>query len=200
MSESLPEVYLARHGETEWTIIAPAHRTDGHLRLTERGEDNARGLARAAPGPDLRSGLRQPAAAGASDVRAGRLRRPGREHRRPDRMGLRQLRGPAHRRDPPRAARLASLPRRLPGRRVGRGRRCPRRPGGRLGSVRCRGHVLLFGHGHFFRVLAARWLGLPPAEASHFLLGTAALSVLGYEHGLDDPAILLWNDDRHAVP
>jgi hypothetical protein len=32
------------------------------------------------------------------------------------------------------------------------------------------------------------------------VLGTAALSILGYEHGLDDPAILLWNDDRHAAP
>ena len=46
----------------------------------------------------------------------------------------------------------------------------------------------------------ARWLGMPPGEARHFVLGTAALSVLGYEHELDDPAILLWNDDRHAVP
>jgi broad specificity phosphatase PhoE len=63
-----------------------------------------------------------------------------------------------------------------------------------------RGHVILFGHGHFFRVLAARWLGLPASDARHFVLGTAALSILGYEHALDDPAILLWNDDRHAVP
>ena len=62
------------------------------------------------------------------------------------------------------------------------------------------GHVLLFGHGHFFRVLAARWLGLPPGDARHFWLGTAALSILGYEHTLDEPAIRLWNDDRHAVP
>ena len=64
MSESLPEVYLARHGETEWTVTGQhTGRTD--LRLTRRGEDNARGLSRAAPGPGLRSGLRQPAAASA---------------------------------------------------------------------------------------------------------------------------------------
>ena len=62
------------------------------------------------------------------------------------------------------------------------------------------GHVLIFGHGHFFRVLAARWVGLPPGDASRFVLGTAALSILGYEHGPEDPAIRLWNDDRHAVP
>ena len=62
------------------------------------------------------------------------------------------------------------------------------------------GRVILFGHSHFFRVLAARWLGLPASDARHFVLGTAALSILGYEHTLDEPAILLWNDDRHAVP
>jgi len=45
MSELLPEVYLARHGETEWTITRQhTGRTD--LRLTRRGEDNARGLSK----------------------------------------------------------------------------------------------------------------------------------------------------------
>ena len=68
----------------------------------------------------------------------------------------------------------------------------------RLRAVRSR--VILFGHGHFFRVLAARWLSLPAADARFLWLGTAALCVLGYEHTLDEPAILLWNDDRHAVP
>ncbi len=68
---------------------------------------------------------------------------------------------------------------------------------GRLRSMP--GHVLIFGHGHFFRVLAARWVALPPGDASRFVLGTAALSILGYEHGPQDAAIRLWNDDRHAV-
>ncbi len=61
------------------------------------------------------------------------------------------------------------------------------------------GRVLLFSHGHVLRVLAARWLGLPAGDARHFLLSTAALSVLGYEHHLDEPVIRLWNDDRHVV-
>jgi hypothetical protein len=43
-------------------------------------------------------------------------------------------------------------------------------------------------------------VGLPPGDASRFVLGTAALSILGYEHGPEDPAIRLWNDDGHAVP
>ena len=50
-----------------------------------------------------------------------------------------------------------------------------------------------------FSAFWPRWLGLPPGEARHFWLGTAALCILGYEHTLDEPAILLWNDDRHAT-
>ena len=59
------------------------------------------------------------------------------------------------------------------------------------------GAVLLFSSGHFLRVLAARWLGLKPADARNFLLGTASLSTLTYEHNPSEPAIGLWNDTRH---
>jgi broad specificity phosphatase PhoE len=53
------------------------------------------------------------------------------------------------------------------------------------------GDVILFAHGHIFRVLAARWLGLPPAAGSHFLLDTATVSVLSHYHGV--PAVKRWN-------
>ena len=62
------------------------------------------------------------------------------------------------------------------------------------------GRVLVFGHGHFSRVLAARWTGLTTEDARHLMLSTASLSIVGYEHTLDDPAIVLWNDDHHASP
>jgi broad specificity phosphatase PhoE len=61
------------------------------------------------------------------------------------------------------------------------------------------GNVALFSHSHFGRVLAARWIGLPVAQAQHFLLNTASVSVLCYEHECpDQPAIDLWNSTAHA--
>jgi broad specificity phosphatase PhoE len=53
------------------------------------------------------------------------------------------------------------------------------------------GDVAVFGHGHMLRVLTARWLELPPAEGARFTLGTATLSVLGWEH--DWHTIRTWN-------
>jgi probable phosphoglycerate mutase len=53
------------------------------------------------------------------------------------------------------------------------------------------GDVALFAHGHIFRVFAARWLGLPAMAGCHFLLDTATLSILSYYRNL--PAIRRWN-------
>jgi probable phosphoglycerate mutase len=53
------------------------------------------------------------------------------------------------------------------------------------------GHVALFAHGHIFRVFAARWLGLPATAGSHFLLSTATLNILSYYRGI--PAVKCWN-------
>src|SRR5262249_12645037 len=61
------------------------------------------------------------------------------------------------------------------------------------------GNVLLFSSGHFLRVLAARWLGLQPTVNSrYFMLSTASLSALGYEHEISQPVIQLWNETRHV--
>jgi len=67
---------------------------------------------------------------------------------------------------------------------------------GRMRAIK--GDVLVFSHGHFLRVLAARWLSHDAAGGRYVLLSTASLSALGYEHKLVEPAIRLWNDDRHV--
>ena len=59
--------------------------------------------------------------------------------------------------------------------------------------------MLVFSSGHILRVLGARWLGLPPSGGAYFLLGTASLSALSYEHDMTEPVHRFWNDMRHLT-
>lgn len=53
------------------------------------------------------------------------------------------------------------------------------------------GDVAVVAHGHFLRVLVARWLGLPPEDGRFFRLDTGTYSRLGFEHA--EPVVLTWN-------
>jgi probable phosphoglycerate mutase len=55
------------------------------------------------------------------------------------------------------------------------------------------GDVALFSHAHFLRILGACWIGLPPIHGRNMTLGTASLSVLGYER--ETRVIQVWNQD-----
>jgi probable phosphoglycerate mutase len=197
MSASLPRVYLARHGETAWTISRQhTGRTD--IPLTPRGEANARSLGGRLAGEKFEAIFVSPL---------------GRARRTCELAGF----GPQSRPEPDllewdygdyEGRTTADIRKERPGWYLFRDG-CPggesvEAVGARADHVVARlkkvnNHVILFGHSHFFRVLAARWLRLPAADARLFVLGTAALSILSYEHDLDEPAILLWNDDRHAT-
>src|SRR5262245_60543178 len=197
MSEPLPQVYLARHGETAWTISRQhTGRTD--IPLTPRGEANARSLGERLRGESFELVFVSPLSRARRTCELAGLGRTAR----PDDDLLEWDYGALEGRT------TAEIRSERPGWYLFRDG-CPggesvAAVGSRADRVvarlkRASGKVILFGHGHFFRVLAARWLGLPPQDARHFWLGTAALCKLGYEHSLDEPAILLWNDDRHAT-
>jgi broad specificity phosphatase PhoE len=193
----LPEVYLARHGETAWAISGQ-HTGLTNIPLTERGERNARSLGDRLKGTTF------------TEVRTSPLHRATRT------AELAGFGGQAVP-DPDlvewdygdyEGRKTVDIRVDNPGWQIFRDG-CP--GGESVADVAARadrvvdrlrameGRVLLFGHGHFFRVLAARWLGLPAIEGRLFLLSTASLSILGYEHGPDEPVIKLWNDNRHVT-
>jgi len=194
---ALPIVYLARHGETAWTLTGQ-HTGLTDLPLTERGEENARRLeerlkgltlAKVSTSP-LKRARRTCELAGFGSVAEvdpdlvewnyGQYEgRRGQDIRaeRPDwnlfRDGCPGGESPAQ--VSARADRVV----------------------GRVRAIE--GNILLFTSGHFIRVLASRWLGLEPSASSrYFMLSTASLSALGYENDLSRPVIRFWNDTRHV--
>jgi probable phosphoglycerate mutase len=198
MSESLPEIYLARHGETAWTISRQhTGRTD--IPLTERGERNAGSLGDRLRGLTFGKVLVSPMQRARRTCELAGLGEPAEFD--PDLLewDYGQYEGKT----------TAEIRRERPDWDLFRDG-CPggesvEAVGARADRILARlrrreGRTLLFGHSHFFRVLAARWLGLPAADGRLLLLSTASLSILGYEHSRDEPVLRLWNDDRHVQP
>ena len=199
MSNELPIIYLARHGETAWTITGQ-HTGVTDLPLTEAGERNARSLgehlkrlffARVYTSP-LKRAVTTCELAGFGSIAEidpdlvewdygdyeGRTGAQIRAER-PDWQLFRD--GCPGGESPQEAAARAD------------------RVVSRVRAVR--GNVLLFSSGHFIRVLACRWIGIEPTgTARSFMLSTASLSALGYENDLSRPVIRLWNDTHHVLP
>ena len=195
MAETLPVIYLARHGETAWSLSGQhTGRTD--LPLTEGGERNGRALGARLHGLTFAKVFTSPLQ---------------RAFKTCELAGF----GNAAERDPDlmewdygeyEGRRTVEIIAQRPDWQLFRdgcpGGESPTEIGARADRVVSRvravhGDVLLFSSAHFLRVFAARWLGLEPAGGRYLLLGTAALCILGYEHNLTEPAIRLWNDTHH---
>jgi broad specificity phosphatase PhoE len=193
-SEIFPVIYLARHGETAWSVTGQ-HTGLTDLPLTERGERNALRLGQRLAGSVFAKVLTSPLQRA---VRTGQLAGFGAvaevdpdlvEWNYGDYEGLR----------------TAEIHAVRPGWQLFRdgcpNGESPQDVGARADRVVSRvrafkGDVLIFSSGHFLRVFAARWLGLEPFVGKFFILDTASLSALSYEYDLSSPAIRFWNDTR----
>ncbi|HEY1381136.1 MAG TPA: histidine phosphatase family protein [Gemmataceae bacterium] len=189
----LPRVYLARHGETAWTLSGQhTGRTD--IPLTPRGEADARHLGERLKGHSFAVVLTSPL------QRAKRTcELAGFGDRCQVDAGLREWDYGEFE-----GLKTAEIRQRRPDWDLFRDG-CPggedaAAVGARADRVLARvraaaGDVLLFAHGHILRVITARWLGQPPAAGRLYLCDPTSLGTLGYEHDhADEPVLRLWNE------
>jgi len=196
MPAPLPVVYIARHGETAWSLSGQ-HTGLTDISLTERGEKMALALGKRLKGMKFATVLSSPLKRA---FRTCELAGFGAEARvEPDLVewDYGQYEGitskEIHAQNPDWNLFRDGCP----------GGESPQLISQRADRLVARlkampEPILLFSSGHIIRVLAARWLGLSiDVMAARLLLGTASLSALSYEHNLAEPAIKLWNDVRH---
>lgn len=185
------QLWLVRHGETEWARLGRhTGRTD--IPLTDVGRDQARALGKRLAGRSFARIVTSPLARAADTAALAGL---GAAVVDDDLMewDYGELEGRT----------TPEIREAFPDWSIWRG---PWRAGETLDDVADRadrvlarwytadldGDVLLFSHGHMLRILAARWLGLPPASGSMFALSTATVSVLGWDRA--NPVIEVWNE------
>jgi probable phosphoglycerate mutase len=187
-----PRAVLVRHGETAWTRTGRhTGRTD--LPLSEEGEAEARRLGATLALHPVGAVFTSPRVRAVRTCELAGL--GGKAVLEPDlaEWDYGDFEGLV----------LAEILQRRPGWRIFRdgcpGGESPSQVSDRADRVIARVRALsadsaLFTHGHFGRALAARWIGLPVSAGANFLLGTASVSLLAYEHGdVGSPALALWN-------
>jgi probable phosphoglycerate mutase len=184
------EVFLVRHGETEWSLSGQ-HTGTTDVPLTENGRREAAALGRMLSGTDFALVLASPLERARMTCDLAGL--GGRKQIDPDLVEWAY--GEYEGLTPEEIERAA------PGWMIFKdgcpGGESPDQVGARADRViekvrGVEGRVAVFAHGHLLRVLAARWIGLPPEHGCHFLLDTSALGILGYYRGV--PAVKRWND------
>jgi broad specificity phosphatase PhoE len=197
MNETLPTVYLARHGETEWSLTGQ-HTGLTDLPLTTRGERSAEQLGDRLRGMTFAKVLTSPLQRAARTCELAGFGAVAETDRNLVEWDYGDYEG----------KRTNEIRSERPTWELFRdgcpGGETPAEIGARADSVislvrPIQGDVLIFSSGHILRILTARWLGLEPAAGAYFLLSTASLSALSYEHEPSHPAIMLWNDLHHLM-
>jgi broad specificity phosphatase PhoE len=196
ISNELPVVYLARHGETKWSLTGQ-HTGLTDLPLTKRGEDNARALGKRLTGQKFAMVFTSPLQRATRTCELAGFGAVAEIDRNLLEWDYGQYEGLT----------TAQIHAGRPDWQLFRdgcpGGESPEQVGARademLNRVRPLGaDVLLFSSGHFLRVFAARWLALGAAAGKYLLLSTASVSALSYENNLAGPVIRLWNDTSHV--
>ena len=189
-------IYLARHGETAWSVTGQ-HTGVTDLPLTERGERNAARLGERLAGLVFAKVLTSPLQRAARTCELAGFGAVAEVDRDLVEWNYGDYEG----------VRTAEIHAKRPDWQLFRdgcpNGESPQQIGARADRVvnhvrAIKGNVLIFSSGHFLRVLAARWLGLEPVAGKFFMLNTASLSALSYEHELSHPAIQFWNTTRHV--
>jgi len=197
MSQTFPVVYLARHGETAWTLTGQ-HTGLTDLPLTERGEINARRLGERLRGIPFGKVFTSPLLRAMRTCELAGFGAAAEKNRDLVEWNYGQYEG----------RRTVDILRERPDWQLFRdgcpGGESPLQIAARADRVVQRvravaANVLLFSSGHFLRMLATRWIGIEPINGRTLVLSTASLSVLGYENSLSQPAIRLWNDTEHVL-
>ncbi len=192
----LPVVYLARHGETAWSLSGQ-HTGLTDLPLTDRGESNARRLGERLTGLSFSKVFTSPLQRARRTCELAGFGRRAEVDRDLLEWNYGEYEG----------RRTEEIHAERPDWQLFRdgcpGGESPGQVGERADRVvrrvrEIQGNVLIFSSGHILLVLAARWLGLEPIAGKYFLLSTASLSALGYEYNLSRPVIQLWNDTNHV--
>lgn len=191
-TSSPSHIYLIRHGETKWSLTGQhTGRTD--LPLTSHGEDEARELVSSLENIAFSHVLTSPLQRARTTCELARLGAAAKiepdlaEWDYGDYEGLRSVdigKQRAHWNIFRDGCPHGEMPTQVTAR------------ADRLIThlLTLRGNVALFSHGQFGRVLAARWIGLPPIEAQHLLLDTAALSILTHDPQHPEVAVIArWN-------
>lgn len=193
--KELQVIYLARHGETAWSLSGQ-HTGLTDLPLTERGECNARRLGERLKGLEFARVFTSPLQRARRTCELAGFGARAEVDQDLVEWNYGEYEG----------LRTADIRAKRPDWQLFRdgfpGGETFEEIGARADRVVNRvrsigGDVQLFSSGHFLRVLAARWLGLEPQGARYFLLGTASLSTLTYEHNPSEPVIGFWNDTHH---
>jgi broad specificity phosphatase PhoE len=182
------EVYLVRHGETEWSLSGQ-HTGTTDLPLTENGKKVAREVGEKLAGHTFAAVWSSPLSRAVETARLAGFK----DVRLDDRLREWDY-GEYEGKTTPEIR--ATRPDWFLWRDGSPGGESAEQVGARADGLvrdirRVDGDVLLFAHGHILRVITARWLGYPPGDGMHFSLGTATLSILGSER--EAPSIWRWN-------